>query len=152
MKKKILGILVCTLMILPVLSITAIADPNTPDIWCSSIKGGRGIAVKIKNFGNETATNVEWRIRLRGGLIFRGSETTGTIESLAPEEEVTIHVKTFGFGRHVFRASSSILRNNLHILQTGFHVYLPEGSISMGAPFVFGPFIIFWIPYSYDDS
>ena len=156
MKKKLIGIFVCMLLFVPVLSVTATADDDHPDVWFSSIKSGRGITVKIKNFGDETYTNIEWGIWLKGECIFRGSETTGKIETLNPGQEVTIRAKVFGFGRHIFRALSSIYRDNLDRLQTHLLVNLFQegefiGAIQVGAPLVIGGFIMFY-PYSYGDA
>ena len=102
--KKIVGILVCMLMLVPVFSITVAAEYNGPDIYWKSVKGGKGITAVIKNYGNEIIYDIDYFIWTPGEFIVRGEDTRGTIESLAPGEEITVQAEPYGFGRlNIFR-------------------------------------------------
>jgi len=54
----------------------------------------------IKNNGNKTAFNVQWKIAIDGGIILIGRESSGTIPKplLAGEETTVSSVIVFGFG------------------------------------------------------
>ena len=55
----------------------------------------------IKNIGNHTAFNVQWKTTIDGGFILLGRESSGTLpKPLLPGEEITVKSKLiFGFGR-----------------------------------------------------
>ena len=56
--KKIVGILVCMLMIVPVLTCTVTADPDpVVDI---KISGGLGVTVEVTNIGEESFESSMW--------------------------------------------------------------------------------------------
>jgi len=56
MKKNIVGILLCTLVIIPTIGITTAAKP----IFDIKISGGVGVTVNITNVGNESAAPDEY--------------------------------------------------------------------------------------------
>ena len=58
-------------------------------------------SVDIKNVGDKTALNVQWRIKVEGGLVLLGKNTYGVIpEPLSPGEEITITPGIIlGFGK-----------------------------------------------------
>jgi hypothetical protein len=106
MKKKIIGILVCMLLVVVLPGLPSVVGANTldhPNPWLTITKGGRGVHMGIKNFGNETVTNIHWGIAfydLMGNpdrRIWIGTITSGNISSLAPGEEKLISVNVFGF-------------------------------------------------------
>jgi hypothetical protein len=106
MKKKIIGILVCMILLVVLPGLTSVVGANTldhPNPWLTITKGGRGVHMGIKNFGNETVTNIHWRILFYDNYgnpdqkILIGRDTSGDILSLAPGEEKLISVNVFGF-------------------------------------------------------
>ncbi len=62
MKKKIVGILVCMLMIVPVLATTAAADPG-PEFEIE-LKSGLGVNIIIRNIGDEDAIDIEGWVKV----------------------------------------------------------------------------------------
>jgi len=65
------------------------------------------VRAAIKNTGDAEATNVQWSIKLTGGIIILGKETTDTISSIAAGE--TSHVSSkliLGFGKTVITVSA----------------------------------------------
>jgi hypothetical protein len=106
MKKKIIGILVCMVLLAVIPGLTSVVGANTldhPNPWLTITKGGRGVHMGIKNFGNETVTNIHWGIVFYDNMgnldrrIWIGKTTSGNISSLAPGEEKLISVNVFGF-------------------------------------------------------
>ncbi|MDD5778642.1 MAG: hypothetical protein PHU95_04265 [Candidatus Thermoplasmatota archaeon] len=60
--------------------------------------GGFGVSATVSNSGMVEAEGLDWSISL-SGLVFMGKETTGTIDVLAPGEEVSISSGlVFGLG------------------------------------------------------
>ena len=65
-----------------------------PILDLENIKGGLlGISVVLRNFGEETAYDIEWEMNVSGGLLYYPTYKNGEIEVLAPEEEKTIKIK-----------------------------------------------------------
>jgi hypothetical protein len=64
-----------------------------------TVKGGLGVSAVIKNAGSSTMTNVQWKIKLTGGLIFFGRQQNNVIGSLAPGGSTTVKDMVFGFGK-----------------------------------------------------
>lgn len=75
--------------------------PEEPELEIGEITGGLGkIKSSIKNIGTGDATDTEWSIALDGGLIILGKETTGSEETIAPEDEAAIESSfIFGIGK-----------------------------------------------------
>ncbi len=70
---------------------TATIISPQPVIEIGEVTGGLfKVNAVIKNTGNGDATDVDWSIKLTGGLIILGKETTGTIASLPAGGEETI--------------------------------------------------------------
>jgi uncharacterized membrane protein len=63
------------------------------------VKGGFGISAVIKNTGSSTITNIQWKIKLTGGLIFIGQLQSEIIGSLAAGASTTVKDLVFGFGK-----------------------------------------------------
>jgi len=71
-----------------------------PDIDITHITGGLGVTAVIKNNGNGSATDVEWRIGAHGGLLgLVDEEENDTIPRLDPGESQSVSTGIFlGFG------------------------------------------------------
>jgi hypothetical protein len=72
-----------------------------PSLELDIIEGGILRAkTQLKNTGDAEATDVNWEIKLQGGTILLGQETTGTIPYIGPGESVQIRTKlVFGLGQ-----------------------------------------------------
>ncbi len=89
MKRKIVGILVCILMLIPVLATTAAADPIA-DI---EINGGLGIKVTITNIGDEPFREIIWHTMVTKFLNHSRSGSPGMDEPLPPGESLSYRWK-----------------------------------------------------------
>ncbi|MEM0466065.1 MAG: hypothetical protein QXX20_00475 [Candidatus Thermoplasmatota archaeon] len=79
-----------------------------PDLEFDVAIGGMSIQTVLMNIGDGTATNVSWSIKLDGGIIFRGKETTGTLGVLLPgSEQVLKSSRILGFGRTTVTLSAT---------------------------------------------
>jgi hypothetical protein len=67
----------------------------------SSMKGGLGIKLNIKNKGTADASNVEWQIQVKGGMFgLINVNKSGTISTIAKGASTTIRTGMFfGFGK-----------------------------------------------------
>ena len=83
MKKKIVGMFVCMLLIIPVLSTTISAGPELEIV---DVKGGWGIRTYIKNIGNETPNKVYFTLEHGGGIFVRLRKHGTAIDPIAPGE------------------------------------------------------------------
>lgn len=119
MKKKLLGIFLCTLLIATAIPVVGIFDEKTmtstggiqpvPILEFENIKGGLlGISVDLVNYGNGTAYNIEWSMNITEGslaflnitLFFPISPTNGEIYVLEPGQKHKIEINTlFGLGQ-----------------------------------------------------
>ena len=72
-----------------------------PEIEIRNIKGGIfKIKAAIHNIGEGEAIDVKWNMNLIGGFILRGHQSSGTITSIPPGEEINITSKRIiGIGR-----------------------------------------------------
>jgi hypothetical protein len=83
-------------------------NPPVPVIEIGNITGGLfKVNAVIKNTGDAAATNVQWSIKLTGGLIILGKESTGTIPTIAAGATVDISSKLIlGFGKTVMTVTA----------------------------------------------
>jgi hypothetical protein len=83
-------------------------NPAGPILEIQPITGGLfKVKTSIKNSGTITATNVNWSIKLDGGVILLGKETTGTIAGITAGGEVAISSKLIiGFGATVITVTA----------------------------------------------
>jgi len=104
MRKKILVIFACMLLIATVLPVTGTYDGKTvspteeielvPVLDLTLIKGGFfGILVLLSNFGDGTADNIFWEMNVSGGLFFYPKSTNGEIEELNPDQNEIIKIR-----------------------------------------------------------
>lgn len=72
-----------------------------PVVDIGNISGGLfKVNAVIKNTGDEAATNIQWSIKLTGGFIMLGEESTGTIPTIAAGATADISSKLIlGFGK-----------------------------------------------------
>ena len=76
-----------------------------------TIQDGKGITALINNTGYAPATNITWSITVDGGLIFKGKETTGEINTLDIGDTSTITASPKGIGLGLFLPLPSITIN-----------------------------------------
>ncbi len=83
---------------------SVISDPINiqilaPEIKITKIYGSfLRLKADIQNVGEDTATDIHWNIKLEGGLLISGDNTTGQISTINPEDKVTINTGLiFGF-------------------------------------------------------
>jgi len=81
---------------------------NPPAIEIGNITGGLfKVTAVIKNTGGATAANVQWSIKLTGGLIVLGKESSGTIPTIAAGATADISSKLIlGFGKTVMTVTA----------------------------------------------
>ena len=93
-----------------------------PVIEIGNITGGLfKVKAVIKNTGDGVATNVSWSIKLTGGLIILGKDTSGTIASLNASGEQTVSSKLIlGFGKTVITVSAEIAESSDTVEQDAF--------------------------------
>lgn len=71
--------------------------PAIPELNIT-VEDGNGITAFISNTGLAPATNITWSITIDGGLIFKGKETTGMIETIAIDDTSSITSAPKGIG------------------------------------------------------
>jgi len=84
-------------------------SPAGPTLEIANITGGLfKVKTSIKNTGTETITNINWSIKLDGGIILLGKETTGTITGINAGGSVAISSKMIlGFGATTITVTAS---------------------------------------------
>jgi hypothetical protein len=83
-------------------------NPPVPVIEIGNITGGLfKVNAVIKNTGDAAATDVQWSIKLTGGLIILGKESTGTIPTIAAGATADISSKLIlGLGKTVMTVTA----------------------------------------------
>jgi hypothetical protein len=132
MKIKIIGFLVCILLIATAVPVLGTSNEKGPNIDVD-IEGGLGITLIFTNKGNETLTDIEWNFTVNSslfglGILKSGKEKSGIIPILEPGASNQTKIYPFGFG--------------FFILQLKLNIY--EGAGEILAAFI--GFIIFRIP------
>ena len=114
MKIKLMRILVCMLLILPIFSSTTVADPGSelkihivgslPLPYYSIVVGG-----VIANIGDTPAYNISYKMTIRGGIRNTIDETNeGYEKEILPGNALGIGIaNTYGFGPVVITVTAS---------------------------------------------
>lgn len=81
------------------------------------IAGGFGVKIVIKNVGNESLSNVNWSIELKGLILF-GKTREGEIPSIKPNQTYELDIPIFGLGRGTIKvvAEDSFKTNNMVVV------------------------------------
>ncbi len=112
-------------------------DVNSPFISIEKIRGGFGrVIAKIKNIGTLTASNVNWKISVKGGTLgLINVLTEQTIDTMAVDVEERIKTSGIIFGI-----------GNIEVNVTAM---IPEANTATKTVngFVFGPFVL-WQKYT----
>ena len=95
MKEKIIGIFLCMLLTVPVISVLATTNPE-PELEITDIRGGFGVKAIIAA-RNITAETLDWSFTFDGGIIIfpLGRVKEGT-SPCAAESEASAFVLGFG--------------------------------------------------------
>lgn len=64
-----------------------------------TVKGGVGVSAVIKNTGTSNLSNIPWSITLKGGILLKANQTSGSILSLPAGTSVTKKLSVLGFGK-----------------------------------------------------
>lgn len=88
----------------------SIAEEALPILEIEGVTGGLfKVKATVKNVGDAPANNIAWSIKLTGGLVLLGKETTGNILALNPGDEREITSKTIiGFGKTVITITATV--------------------------------------------
>ena len=97
MKKSIFGIMLFTILLLPVLSTTASMVPK-PELHIVDIRGGIGLTVRIQNVGAANATRVRYHLVHGDGVFLRTTEWTKGLPDIAAGETITLKTRFIRFG------------------------------------------------------
>lgn len=99
MKKKLIGIFVCMLLLLLTIPIGSSSGDNEPVPELTlKVYGGFGITIIIKNVGDAEATNVSMYIGIFGGKVFSKNSDIKKVRDLSPGKSAIVRFRYFGFG------------------------------------------------------
>ena len=124
--KKIIGILVCMLMVVPALSMTAVADPET-EIFV--VVNYTFLFGQIINLGYEDAENVSWTVTInqRGFIISDlEEEYSGSIDVIRIGTQVDFDLYNgtfFGLGIIIVNAEASGENAEMHTYRSIYVVF-----------------------------
>ena len=97
MRNKFGGIVGCMLVLLPILTTVAVADPG-PQLDLD-IKGGRKVNLVLRNIGDETVLGPNIDMEIVGGLIIKPREFSGSLYlALLPTKQETVPISVCGLG------------------------------------------------------
>ncbi len=71
---------------------------DVPEGVFVKIKGGIGLHITIKNYGNDVITSVNWSITIDGGLIITPRADSGDLGTLASGQSTNIALELMGLG------------------------------------------------------
>ena len=114
MKKKVIGILLCLLVIVPVLSVTAGAEQG-PELEIGEIRGGILYnTVEIKNVGDADASDVKCWVNQSGGLFgLSMNNCLRGFQLASGHSEIVDHPVGFAFGTITITVTAFIPGENL---------------------------------------
>ena len=101
MKKKLIGILFCMLLVVPVLSVTVVADEE-PELEIEIRWDTKSLTAFIRNIGYGDAYDVNWSFDIEGGVFGFVDYHIGCVIGLLPAgsgTSVENSLFLFGFGQ-----------------------------------------------------
>jgi glucose/arabinose dehydrogenase len=111
MRKIIIGIMCGSMIFLASLSamglVTTSSSTADVSLQIEIITGGKGVHATIRNNGKQNATNVEWSIKLTGGLVIIGKQAGGTLDRILPDKSTTVDIPfILGIGKTSITATA----------------------------------------------
>jgi hypothetical protein len=104
MKKKIIGIFVCMLLLLMMIPIGSSSVDNEPVPELTlKVYGGLGLTIIIKNVGDAEATNVSMFIGIFGGKVGSKNSDIKKVRDLSPGKSAILRFRYVGFGIGLFQ-------------------------------------------------
>jgi len=98
MKKKLVGILFCMLLVVPVLSVNVAAD-DEPELEIEIRWDKKSLTAFIRNVGDGDAYDVNWSFDIEGGFLgFVDYHIGGIIDILPADSETSVENSLFLFG------------------------------------------------------
>jgi hypothetical protein len=88
-----------------------------PSISIESL-GNHGFSWRVKNNGEEDLTNVNWSVHVHG-LIFVGTDQSGTFDRIPAGGELAIQAMIFGFGPMTIRVTVGCIGKTLNCFLLG---------------------------------
>lgn len=127
MKKKIIGMFICLLLIATAIPLTIEASGG-PEV-VADISGGFGLTVVIKNIGDITFTNCTVDVSIDGGIFVLDRQLSSEIiPILHPGEEATVKLFLFGLGRVTISINMWMIWT-VDCLLVGPFVFLLDGNM-----------------------
>lgn len=120
MKKKIIGIFVCMLLVVPVLSVTVTAD-DEPELEIEIRWDNKSLTAFIKNVGDGDAYDVNWSFDIEGGFLgFVNYHIGGIIDILPANSETSVENSLFLFGFGPIEITITIGASNVETMTDTF--------------------------------
>jgi hypothetical protein len=120
MKKKLVGILFCMLLVVPVLSVTVVAD-DEPELEIEIRWNKKSLTAFIRNVGDGDAYGVNWSFDIEGGFLgFVDYHIGGVIEILPAGSETSVENSLFLFGLGPIMITISIGASNAETMTETF--------------------------------
>lgn len=92
------GLAIGLILLFIVTSGIPIAIAEEPALLKTTIIGGFGLTVKVKNVGNMTATNITYNCLVTGNLTHRNKTILRKLIDITPNEEIILHHIFFFIG------------------------------------------------------
>ncbi|MBN1861802.1 MAG: hypothetical protein JW840_10125 [Candidatus Thermoplasmatota archaeon] len=137
MKKRIIGLGICTLLLFPLISLPSAADP-APDLMIKLVGGlpfpllFHYVGGVISNKGDTAAYNISYTLTLRGGILGTTNETVnGNTEEILPQTAYAVGIfNAYGFGRvtltlMVTASNAANVTDAVQGLQLGGFTWIP---------------------------
>ena len=101
MNKKQISLIICILLVIPVSTVLGTNnEKNDMFLSCGELEVSLqpmpiylGVKLVISNVGTETLNDVDWTFNTTGGIYVMGGVGSGAVESLDPDESITIKLR-----------------------------------------------------------